>query len=231
MNGLLIYQIYGNDFKMKRNRYKQCPFGYKLWTGVFREELECEGKSSYHFFYDCDGFCDPGYAYFLQTQLLANKLLHGLDGYIFYVQLFVETAHDFAVEEICSWAHWNDEKGIKFLSCEKIGSPPVLQKFTFFTKNLNAVSQNTKLIPEEDWHRMTGIFVDYYAIKADDFLKEVLGKRNSEQIKKDADFALISDDIHAVWTILRTKEYSQNLLIENLGKFCDAYSAKLNIYV
>lgn len=218
---------------MRRKAKKTCdyyPPAYALRPGPFRTYQACEGKISYHFLYEDGQFSDPNYNFFLQTQLLANKLLSGMEGYSFYVQIFAEAAHHVALEEVIALACWKDDKDIDFLSRENLGLQSILQKFSFFTRNLDVVSQNATVISEGKLDGVTSIFADYYAIRVNGPKKEMSCISSDEQIKRGADFALISDDIHGVWTILHTEKYSQNLLIENLGKFCDTYSAKLNIY-
>lgn len=207
----------------------QHPLAYALRSGPFRTNQACKGKMAYYLRED-GRFSEPDYNFFLKTQLLANKLLCGMEGYIFYVQIFVEGLRYFTWKEIIDLAYWKDEKDIEFLSCKILGSQLSLQEFSFFARNLNAISQNTNLTPERVRDGVTGIFADYYAIRANDLPKEMLCKRSGEQIKKDADFSLISDDTHGVWTILHTEKCSKNMLIENLGEFCGTYSARLNIY-
>ena len=194
--------INGDRFKIKitdwrvillRKKAQNDPPAYALCPGAFRTYPAYPGKIVYYFLYDDGEFSNADYKFFLQTQLLANKLLSGVDGYVFYVEIFVEAT---------------------------------LQKFGFLTKDLNTVSQYTNLIPETDLDDIIGIFMDYYAVKASDFRTSY----NSEQIKASADFALISDDTHGVWTIWRTENYCWDLLIENLEKFCGIYSTELKIY-
>lgn len=209
----------------------QHPVAYALQSGPFRTDQACKGKAAYYFLYEDGRFSDPDYNFFLQTQLLANKLLSGMNGYVFYVQIFIEAAYRVALEDIPALAHWKDKNDIEFLFRENLGSQSILQKFSFFARNLDAVSRNTAIVSERNLEGVTGIFADYYAIKPDILQNKVLCKSGFELIKDGAEIALISDDTHAVWTILREEKYPQNLLVENLGKFCEIYSTKLNIYI
>ena len=219
---------------LRRKVKKTCdhyPSAYALRWGPFRTYQAREGKISYHFLYEDGQFSNPDYDSFLQTQLLSNKLFNGMDGYVFYVQIFVEAVHRITLEEIPVLVRWKDEKDIEFLFHENLGSQSILQNFSFFTRNLDAVSQNTTTISGRNLEGVTGIFADYYAIKPSILQNKVLCKSDFELVKDRAEIALISDDTHAVWTILHTEEYPQNLLVENLENFCDTYSAKLHIYV
>ena len=208
--------------------YGNYPPAYVLQPGPFREEHVCIGKTAYYFFYDDGRFAAPDYKFFLQTQLLANALLSEMDGYVFWGQIFVDTVCRLTWEEVTALAHWKSEKDIKFLSCQNLGPQPSLQQFSFLARNLNAVSQSTVLVPEKDANAATDIFVDYYAISENDFRNERFC--DSSQIKAVADLALISDDTHAVWTILRDKRYSHSMLLERLNEFCGFYSAELHWY-
>jgi len=211
----------------------QHPSGYTLRSCAFRPEQECDGKISYHFLYENGqvSFPDSDYNFLLQTQLLANKLLSGVDGYIFYVQIFIEAARRVSWREIIPLVCWKDEKDIEFLFCESLDRQSTLQRFSFCTRSLNAVSQKTALIAGRDSVGINGIYADYYAIRENALFHETPCKSTFSSIKDKAEIALISDDTHGVWTILRTENYPQNLLTENLKTFCAAYSEKLYIYI
>lgn len=213
-----------------KNICRQYSPAYALHPGTFREEQVYRGKEPYYFLCDDGRFSNPDYRFFLQTQLLAHNLLRGMDGYVFYVQILVEAIHRIALEEFLALACWKEEKDIEFLSYKNLDPQLLLQEFSFFTRNLNAISQNTALIVERAPVEVTSIYADYYAIKASALVNETSRKSSFSSIKDEAEIALISDDTHSVWTILRTEKYPQNLLTENLRTFCDTYSAKLNIY-
>lgn len=189
----------------------------------------CEGKMSYHFLCENCPFSDPDYTFFLQTQLLANKLLNGMGEYAFFVQIYIETVRQFAWEEVTDLACWKDKKDIKFLSYEDFGSRLLLEKFSFFTKKLNAVTQNINLKPKRKLEGVISVCAEYYAIKPTALQTEALCNISSEQMREAADFALIGDDTHSVWTILRAEKYTQNRLITNLETFCEVLSSNLHI--
>ncbi len=217
--------------KRIKNACCQHPPAYALRPGPFREYSACEGKMSYYFLYEDGHFPNPDYAFFLQTQLLANRLMRRMEGYAFYVQIYVEGIRAFAWEEMIDLAHWKDKKSIKFLSCETRSSQWLTQKFSFLARDLETVSQRNRVVLEGRLDGITGICADYYAIKANNPRLETLCENDSRPIKKGADFALIGDDTHGVWTISHTKEYAQSTLIENLKVFCDIYSSKLYTYI
>lgn len=128
-------------------------------------------------------------------------------------------------------AYWKSGKDIQFLSCETFGSQIVLQEFSFLTKNLQAVSQDASLVPERMLPGTAGICAEYYAIRETDFPVKTSYKNGDTQIVKHADFALIGDDTHGVWTISHTEKYAQNDLIEKLEAFCDMQSSRLYTYI
>lgn len=204
---------------------------YTLRPGPFRAYRACEGKASYHFLYEDGQFSDPDYAFFLQTQLLASELLRGLTGYAFFVRVWVETTHQFTWEEITDLACWKDKKDIQFLSCEVFGSQIISQKFSFLTKNLQAVSQRATLVPEKILPGTVGICAEYYAIKGTNIPTESFRETDGVQIEKSADLALIGDDTHGVWTISHTEKYAQNNLVESLEEFCKMQSSRLYTYI
>ena len=214
-----------------KNVFHQHPPAYALRPGPFRPYQACEGKMSYHCLYEDGRFFDPDYAWFLQTQLLAGKLLSRLAGYTFYVRIWAEAAHQFTWEEIMDLAYWKNQKDIQCLSRETFGSQSVLQKFSFLTKNLQAVSQDAVLAPERILPGTAGICADYYAIRGTDLPTEAFRENGGTQIEKRADFALIGDDTHAVWTISHTEEYAQSDLIESLKAFCEMQSSKFYPYI
>ncbi len=217
--------------RKNKNLFHQHPPAYALRPGPFRPYPACEGKISYYFLYEDGHLPNPDYAFFLQTQLLASKLLSGLAGYTFYGRVWVEASHQFSWEEIMDLAYWKDKKDIRLLSCETFGSQIGLQKFSFFTKNLQAVSQDTSLVPERILPGTVGICADYYAIRGTDHPTEAFRKNDGAQIEKSADFALIGDDTHGVWTISRTEKFVQNDLIESLEAFCKMQSSGLYAYI
>ena len=128
-------------------------------------------------------------------------------------------------------AYWKNKKDIQFLSCETFGSQIVLQKFSFLTKNLQAVSQDAILLPERILPGTAGICADYYAIRGPGLPTEAFRENDGAQIAKSADFALIGDDTHGVWTISHTEKYAQNDLIENLEEFCKMQFSRLYTYI
>lgn len=181
---------------------------------AFRTEYATENKIAYHFFREGQGFQEPDQNFFTETGHLAELMMDGLADCAFFADLIVDTGIgplNFA-REIDSGEHL----------LARNESAADTQEYIFWLEN---ISHQKNISCNSD-----GFFVDYYAIAQSHARLGTSCREMREQLRGAAKLAIISDDTHAVWTILRDEKYSHNMLLKRLRKFCHFYSADLHWY-
>lgn len=198
---------------------------FVLRQGAFRREQEVPGKAAYHFFpwSPVRHFYDADAAFPRETRRLALCLMPDL---LVCAEMFCLPWLLPPAIQAARAAEWRQQNGATVIESNLHGNRKKL------LLSQSAIASWNRFIPAEEadspWEQ--GVIADYYGAPA--WTEDIAcsGYEEAKQrVQSEASIALVSDDTHAVWTILTGEHYPYGMLKDRLQDFCESAPAVLRM--